>query len=69
MVLRPVSSGKLELKGVDFKETSPLTGYVLHEGTVVHARAEDGAEKDLIVFGAVIEQGGVFKFLGFRDRD
>lgn len=67
--LNDVAGVPLELKGVDFKEKSSFTNYILHEGTLVHARAADGVEKDIIVFGSVIEQGGVFKLLGFRDRD
>jgi len=67
--LNDVGGTRLEFEDVEFKETSPLSVYTLHEGTRVETHAADGSDREVIVFGSVVEQQGIFKFLGFRDRD
>jgi hypothetical protein len=59
---------ELELLGVEFtRDTERYPTFVLHRGTLVHARASTGETLDLPFCGSVLELDGQWKLLSFKD--
>ncbi len=59
----------LSLAGIEFaRGTEPRGSYVLHRGTVLHARdSARGESVELRFLGSVIELDGQWKLVSFRD--
>jgi hypothetical protein len=59
---------ELILVGVEFiRDTERYPSFVLHRGTLVHARTQTGDRIDLPFLGSVLELDGQFKFLSFKE--
>jgi|GEM_PF-1732291 len=67
--LRELGGRRMDLIAVSFGEAAKtFPSYILHEGTEVKVRLEDGGEADLLAFGSIVEMDGVYKLLSYRDR-
>jgi hypothetical protein len=59
---------QLTVLGVEFtRDLERYSSFVLHRGTILHARTQTGEMLDLMFLGSVVELDGQFKLLSFRD--
>jgi hypothetical protein len=59
---------ELALLGVEFtRDLERYPSFVLHRGTILHARTQTGEMLDLRFLGSVVELDGQFKLLSYKD--
>jgi hypothetical protein len=58
----------LTLIGVEFtRDLERYPSFVLHRGTILHARTQTGEMLNLVFLGSVVELDGQFKLLSYKD--
>lgn len=68
--LRELGGERMELKRITFEEgVKRFRTYTIHEGTRVSVQLVNGEEADMLALGSIVEMGGVYKLLTYRDRD
>jgi hypothetical protein len=59
---------ELTVIGVEFtRDLERYASFVLHRGTILHARTQTGEMLDLRFLGSVVELDGQFKLLSYKD--